>query len=292
MTIKYGDKSKDVKLVQTALIAIGHPLPKYGPDGGLGRESWSALEDYAREVGFDLGANEELDSSDPVDDLVDRLLADFKAHKSVKPPTFPGLQFIDITDQTGKHRHGSRPWRLVDSIVLHQTGCRMPSSPNGWALLRAHVGIPAVGKQAIYLANPLTSKMYHANAFNLRSVGIEIAGNFRGIEGDNRTWWKPGKGPDIINDDQVKSARRAIEWICNEAARGGGKITNIYAHRQASKDRIADPGEAVWKEVGLWAIDELGLSDGGPDYKVGSGYRIPKQWCDREGYDGNDYWKR
>jgi hypothetical protein len=291
MTIKYGDKGREVKRAQHALIALGHPLPKYGPDGDLGREGWGALEDYARESGFDLGPNEELDSDDPVDALVAGLIEKHEALLVAAPPAFPDVSYSDLTGFTGKHRRGQRPWKQVDAIVLHQTGCKMPSSPGGWHLLRAHVGIPETSeRQSIYLVNPLATKMWHANGFNRRSIGIEISGNMRGIEGDNRTWWQPGKGPHPVTDAQVKAARKAIAWICSEAGRGGGKITHIFAHRQASKDRIADPGSRVWQEVGMWAMDELGLSDGGPDYKTGSGYRIPKEWCNREGYDGNSYW--
>lgn len=292
MTIKYGDSGREAKRVQQALIAVGHPLPKYGADGQMGTEGWTALEDYARASGFDLGPNDELDSDDPVPQLVERLYTAHDALIKAKPPAFPDVQYADLTERTGHHRHGYRPWSQIDAIVLHQTGCAMPLSPGGWVLLRAHVGIPAANEQHIYLTNPLTSLMYHANAFNRRSVGIEISGNLRGIEGDNRTYWKPGKGPQIASESQIKATRKAIAWICSEASRGGGKITHILSHRQASKDRIGDPGSLVWQEVGMWAMDELGLSDGGPDYKVGSGYRIPKEWCDREGYDGNSYWQR
>jgi len=293
MTIKFGEVSQQVKTVQKALMQLGYELPKYGADGELGLEGWTALEEFARDVGFDLGPNEELDSDDPIDALVDLLCESSAASRRLILPQVHGIECADLRGVSGKYRHGERLWKNIDAIVLHQTGCRMPTSPNGWASLRAQIGIPRVdGRPMIYAINPPTSLMYHANSLNKRSIGIEIEGNFRGIEGDNRTYWKAGGGPHIVLPEQVKAAQAVVDWLCKEAARHGGHIKHIYAHRQASKDRIADPGSAVWEAVGVWARETLKLSDGGPDFKVGSGYRIPKQWCDREEYCDNDYWKR
>jgi peptidoglycan hydrolase-like protein with peptidoglycan-binding domain len=36
-----------VRELQQRLIAAGYPLPKYGADGVLGSETWSALQRYA-----------------------------------------------------------------------------------------------------------------------------------------------------------------------------------------------------------------------------------------------------
>ena len=48
--------------------------------------------------------------------------------------------------------------------------------------------------------------------------------------------------------------------------------------RQSSKMKANDPGPHIWKGVGQWALNELGLSDGGATFSVGSGQPIPDSW--------------
>ncbi|MFN7999717.1 MAG: hypothetical protein U0X75_01730 [Acidobacteriota bacterium] len=55
-------------------------------------------------------------------------------------------------------------------------------------------------------------------------------------------------------------------------------MTHVLAHRQSSGQRENDPGPDIWYHVGQWAIDNLGLKDGGPGFKVGTGNPIPDLW--------------
>jgi peptidoglycan hydrolase-like protein with peptidoglycan-binding domain len=55
-------------------------------------------------------------------------------------------------------------------------------------------------------------------------------------------------------------------------------LTHILAHRQSSGQRENDPGPDIWYHVGQWAVDNLGLKDGGPGFKVGTGNPIPDLW--------------
>jgi hypothetical protein len=122
--------------------------------------------------------------------------------------------------------------------------------------------------------------MFHANWLNRDTVGIEIDGNFYGVEGKKRTHWQKGGGPHRLTPDQIVAARRACEWICNEVRKRRGQITHIYAHRQSSQNREADPGSAIWQAVGLWAQQSLGLANE-PLYTRGSGLPIPESWDSR-----------
>jgi hypothetical protein len=56
------------------------------------------------------------------------------------------------------------------------------------------------------------------------------------------------------------------------------KLTHVLAHRQSSATRENDPGPDIWSQVGQWAVDTLGLKDGGPGFKIGSGNPIPEAW--------------
>jgi hypothetical protein len=47
------------------------------------------------------------------------------------------------------------------------------------------------------------------------------------------------------------------------------------AHRQSRWDRVRDPGPVIWRELGEWAIDELGMLEGPT---VGDGAPIPNDW--------------
>ena len=56
-------------------------------------------------------------------------------------------------------------------------------------------------------------------------------------------------------------------------------LTHVLAHRQSSHARDNDPGPEIWYQVGQWAVETLGLKDGGPGYKHPTGGKpIPEQW--------------
>ena len=55
-------------------------------------------------------------------------------------------------------------------------------------------------------------------------------------------------------------------------------LKRIVAHRQSSEQRENDPGPDIWYHVGQWAINNLGLTDGGPGYKIDKGNAIPDLW--------------
>ena len=52
----------------------------------------------------------------------------------------------------------------------------------------------------------------------------------------------------------------------------------IHAHRQSSADRQSDPGSRIWQDAGIWAQQNLALSDGGKNFKVGTELKIPEAW--------------
>jgi hypothetical protein len=266
--LKFGAKNDRVARLQHAVLTLGYLLPRWGIDRQLGAETWNALRSYCYDRGKPLpdGAS----GLSLPQGLEEEVLA---AAESFGPPKRPS-RFLDVTGlHPGTLRRGPRPWTQIKAIVLHQTAILLGPKPERWYTLAAHIGIPQDGR--VILVNPPTQVIWHANSFNKSSVGIEISGNFEGVEGDPTTLWQPGGGPHRMNDAQMESARATVKWLVETIAANGGNIRFIYAHRQASTDRRGDPGSRVWQRVGLWAQETLGLSDGGDDFAQG-GYAIPK----------------
>lgn len=191
-----------------------------------------------------------------------------------------------IVDRRGKHPrprlyNRKRTWSTITGVTLHQTGCPMPSDPEKWDRLNAHYGVTQEG--LIVWANDETDFIWHGNKLSASTIGIEIEGNFEGVEGDPRTLWRGG-GPKAA----LTTAQRAAISVLFEhlKARFEAHKVNwikIYGHRQSSATRVADPGSLIWTEVALpWAIDlKLTNHDGGFYFCVGSGRPIPKVWDDR-----------
>ncbi|MCY1065589.1 CHAT domain-containing protein [Nannocystis sp. RBIL2] len=188
---------------------------------------------------------------------------------------------IDVTHLSPtEKRKRTRQWTQITGITLHQTAVHgFPSKV--WPRVTAHLGVHSDGR--VYWIHPLQAYLWASNGFNASTVAIEVAGNFRREEGSAGTYWKKGRGPSELTPTMVEGLRRAIRFVCAEVEHHGGKITRVHAHRQASINRPACPGEAIWRAGGLWAQRELGLDDGGDGFKIGSGLPIPRAWDERRG---------
>ena len=185
-----------------------------------------------------------------------------------------------IIDRRGMHKK-PRLWGRfrgpgeVLGITLHQTGCEMPSKPSGWDRLNAHIGITQEGKAI--LVNDFESMIWHAQKLSHRTIGIEIEGNYYGAIGREWSLWEPGGGPHHLNDEML-IALEALYVYLRKWFTKHSEWKHIHAHRQSYKDRTSDPGEEIWKAVGLPWIKRSRASDGGERFYLGKGYPIPHQW--------------
>lgn len=188
----------------------------------------------------------------------------------------------------------------VTGIMLHQTACEFGVS--SWQLKRAG------GDRALALAlraqkvachlmafrdglvswtRPLASYVQHGNGLNQCTIGIEIEGNYAGLEGRTDTAWskRPYSGP--VSKQTILAARKALSVAVTEGRRQGMPITHIYAHRQSSAMRRADPGAEIWKSVALdYGVKELGLAaHPGATFKgtSGEGRPVPREWDPEHG---------
>ena len=291
LVLKEGEFGPQIKEFQDCLEALGYELSRFGADGSLGAESLSetrefqddhaltAIEDclVLRGIGHRTYA------------LVKKLgISRPKPKPDRKIPHFDipvvqlsdGVSLYDINDRhAGKKRKGKRKWKDIKGITLHQTAVQFGNNVMRFKNISAHIGVTPNGK--VVLMNDLTWKVWHGNSFNSHDVGVEISGAFAGIEGEERTFWKPkskpNRKPESVTVSQVKASLAMIEWVIDTVAEHGGKVEYIHAHRQSSLMRTSDPGSKVWKEIALEAKKRFGLVDGGADFKSG-GKPIPKEW--------------
>jgi N-acetyl-anhydromuramyl-L-alanine amidase AmpD len=277
--LKKGSRGAPVEAAQRALEKLGYELPKFGVDGDLGHETLAALQDFAGDHGV---AEARLPNEDePIDAaLIDLLLRTAAARKPPKPR---GVQLVDATgDHPNKHAKRVRAWGEITGVTLHQTGIYMQNTVKRFHRLRAHFGIiDPRGVGTIVQVYPLTTVLWHANGLNPDTVGIEINGLFEGREGKGLPRYQRHLKLCHPSAAQIEAARRCIEWIREEVVRHGGELSKIYAHRQASSTRRADPGSRVWQDVALWAEDNLGLATR-PTETRGKGQPIPEAWDPRQ----------
>jgi hypothetical protein len=184
-----------------------------------------------------------------------------------------GARIIDLTAKADRSRRkGTRDPRKVDALVLHQMACCFkPRDPlKRFLSLGAHFAILADGR--ILQLHPVSALVWASNGFNARSVAVEFAGNFPNINGK---WWEGDRfGRNRPTPEQLDAGRYLVRHLIKTIG-----LTHVLAHRQSSHARDNDPGPEIWYHVGQWAVETLGLKDGGPGYKHSTGGKpIPDQW--------------
>lgn len=177
---------------------------------------------------------------------------------------------IEVRSIIGQHappvlyEHRPRPG-MVDSIVLHQCGCPMPADIQGWCRINGHIGITTEGM--IYWINNPADFIWHAQGLSPLSIGIEVEGNWYGIEGNKKTLWKGG-GKAAKMTPAIKNAVNYALFFCHEWIMAQTPVTKwqklmhskpafkgIFAHRQSSAMREWDCGQALY-----WLDDSFNKS--------------------------------
>lgn len=185
----------------------------------------------------------------------------------------PAAQIIDRTAfGTKSHRKGTRDINTLTALVLHQTAFSRGDAADKYDNIPVHFVITPDGKTV--QLHPLTAYLWSSNGLNARSVAVEFVGNFRDIRGN---FYKPEQfGCHSLTQAQVNAGRELIKYLRTQIP----KFQHVLAHRQSSDQRDNDPGPEVWYHVGQWAVNNLGLKDGGPNFSVGTGKPIPQEWRD------------
>ncbi len=286
---------EDIRQFQFNLQLLGVSLRGTKADGIFGAATKGAAHDFA-------DAHKITDKFDGVipDSVVNEAarLANLKRNPVVATPP----KYLDLTASAWPGpRKGERAWTDIDSITIHQTGCKMPANnPKRWSnfqsvnkegvittdSLHAHIGITTAGE--IYHIHPFTSFVWHAQGLSHKGIGLEISGLFNGLTNDPKTF--PGtkdQTPSHLTPEQIESVRNFIRYTKQVLQAHGSDLKSIIPHRCSSEDRRPDCGQELYETFCLWAEKELGLDLGGPNFKMGTGFTIPEAW--NPAYKGNKY---
>jgi hypothetical protein len=214
-------------------------------------------------------------------------------------PSKPALRVIDLSEEQpnpprydpphhrivrGKtaalDRVYSRPLNTIDGIVIHQTACPYGvtadavKAAGGDRILAKHrraldvaAHMTAFDTGYAVLAHPFDWYVFHANSLNARSLGIEIEGLYPQLQGDK----------ELLVGPVLQAARDGLTYLVTLARAKQMPIKWVWAHRQSSLTREADPGEEIWRKLVLdFAVSGLGLVPQ-PDF-VSGGKPLPPEW--------------
>ena len=217
---------------------------------------------------------------------------------TVSAPELSGRQWFDLIGEPRGDRgkaHGTRDWSKIKGLTIHQTAVDFGTNPRRVLDVPVH-GCTLSDGSVVLLHDP-RDYMWHAHSFNKYDIGIEVSCRAAGIEGNGESLWLPKevwvdgvkvKSKSLTNeerlehaseatDTQLEATKELITYYVELVAKNGGKLEFIHAHRQSSKSRTSDPGERIWREVALWAMETHGLTSGPADFTSG-GYAIPDVW--------------
>lgn len=300
--MKYGDKGPSVKRAQERLVELGYDLGPSGVDGVVGEATWDALRSFA--------GSQRLAWRPTVPVPVVAALT-----AAAPPPAVPGwtqvtdyMPEVPVIDVRQHLREPQEKARIVagrtvmrapatvTGITLHQTAVeyhiteRMLSAAGGdfelahaLRVQRAACHLMALQEGFVAWTRPLASFVYHGNALNASTIGIEVEGNYAGIAGDPRTAWSGSAYSGPVTEKTIVAARKALLVAITEGRRLGMPIQDLYAHRQSSGTRRNDPGEEIWKGVAIeYGVKVLGLTVH-PEAtfesaSTGRGRAIPGSW--------------
>lgn len=160
------------------------------------------------------------------------------------------------------HPYGRRNIKYRNTFMLHTTAVAGMGHTRG-------LGIPAHGyipkDEHIVLLHQIERLVAHGHSANKFCYGCEVSG---------KSDW------DV--ESQIARCRQLVIYfkesreraLLEEYNKKGRELKHfIMPHRFSHKSRVHDCGIEIWRDVGEWAIEELGFSLGPV---VGSGKALPK----------------
>lgn len=180
----------------------------------------------------------------------------------------------------------------IDGITIHQTACVFGPADRDKAHRRA-LRVPAhvvAFRDGTYVQGaPLLWFLYHGNALNGHTLGLECEGHYPGLlddpttprrEDEDSLW---GRDATPVTPEALLCFRAALRHLVEGGRALGCPIKYIWAHRQSSESRRSDPGQELWTMVAEWGCRELGLKARYADVFGGEGRPIPREWSAKGG---------
>lgn len=177
----------------------------------------------------------------------------------------------------------------VTGICIHQTACVFGPLDDPPKRHRRALNVPAhivAFRDGVYAQTaPLLWFLYHGNALNDRTLGLECEGHYPGLLDDPETprredeesIWAGAKATPLT-PEALDCYRAALRHLVEAGRKEGMPIKFIWAHRQASGSRRSDPGQELWTMVAEWGCRELGLEARYAD-KWKDGRPVPREWA-------------
>lgn len=137
--------------------------------------------------------------------------------------------------------------RDIVGVTWHQTGClfgvgaqalkrfkgdRQAARNDRARDIPAHMTVFSDGEVIVPFA--LRSYLYHANALNESTLGIEIE--------------RKGEGSPMP-DVQVRACIEGFAWLIEQARAEGIALAQAWGHRQSHGGKPGDPGPEIWRRV-------------------------------------------
>ena len=207
----------------------------------------------------------------PVGDLAMKRLEDSAKDLGVKIYDFRGMDRLKhyptkpwgwFRDKDPKRNipkrgraRGRRKWNNCTAIMLHRTAVE-------WMGPHRFLGTPCHGAvsddASIVLCHPNDALVFHGHRANSFSVGIELS-----------------DANGSLTEAQVASALVLVRYTYEDLLAHRDRDVVMMAHRQSRKSRTGDPGGEISRQVGVPAMNELGMRLGPV---VGSGTDLPDEW--------------
>lgn len=191
----------------------------------------------------------------------------------------------------GAERTVIRKMANVVGITLHQTACVFGPLDQPERRYRRALGVPAhvvAFRDGVFAQGaPLAWFLYHGNATNEASLGLECEGHYPGllddpttpVREDEKSFWAPaGKTPTPLTPLALETFKAALRFLVEEGRRQGAPIRYIWAHRQASSSRRSDPGQELWRKLVVEYAQPVLQLEAQPWRVWADGRAIPQAW--------------
>jgi hypothetical protein len=164
----------------------------------------------------------------------------------------------------------ARGFELSDPDYLRKVAERMALHQRFWKVPYHFVGL--LNGDVLH-NNLITRYTHHGNGGNRPLVGVSLEGHYPGLERNRK---KKHNGYD---EHTILTGRAALSLAVIHSREEGAPIEALYAHRQYSKNRVGDPGEGWWREIGVPVAEELHL-ERRVTFTHGSGLQVCQEWDD------------